>query len=127
MATMNVSITALYEYDVMGSNTGQPWDANRPMQQWARPLEEGEDPTEVMQFWTYTPLTPAGVECVRVGFYLTLGEASKNNLVPAEQSAANPGNAAYWTQKPLAIPMRELKEGESLKNTPFGMVLTVEV
>ena len=127
MATMQISITALYEYPAIGSNTGEPWNPDRPMQSWARPLEDGEDPTEVIQLYTYVPVTPAGVDCMRVGFYMTKGEASQVNLVPQEHNAANPGNAAYWTQKPLAFPMRETKEGETVKNTPFGMTLTVEV
>lgn len=122
------SIQEIYEYPFIGGNhDGAPWDRNRPMQQWARPLEAGEDPNEVIQLYTYVPVTPAGVDVVRVGFFMTKGDAANYNIIAQDDPAniANSGPEAYWTQPPAPIPMRELAENESLKNTPFGLVLTV--
>jgi hypothetical protein len=122
------SIQEIYVYPWCGGNTtGMPWDPNRPMQNWARPLEDGEDPLDYVQFWTYVPETRVGTETMRVGFLMTKGEASKVNIVAPDDPAnhANPDPTAYWTMPPAQIPMRELEEGESLVNTPWGLKLTV--
>lgn len=127
------SIQELYEYPFIPSNpptgtTPDPWDEKRPMQQWARPLKEGEDPMELVQFHTYMPLTPTGTEAVRVAFFMRKGEAAKYNIVPwnHEANVPNPGDAAYFTQPPQPFPMRELEVDETLTNTPFGLILIEE-
>ena len=129
MPTEQKPIQELYEYPFIPNNNEHktPFDKNRALQQWARPMEPGEDPMEVVQFYTYVAKSVAGTEVIRVGFFLTKDAASKSNVVPQddpENVANNP--AAYFNVPPLPIPMRELKEGESLKNTPLGLVLTVE-
>lgn len=124
------SIQELYIYPFHGQNQGETWDKGRRMQQWARPMEPGEDPNEVVQFETYVPKSAAGTEAIRVGFYMTKQEASQANIIKQDDpdNKAQVGDDAllpYWNEPPMPIPMRELAPNESLRNTPAGLVLTV--
>jgi hypothetical protein len=129
LETHNESIQTIYEYPFIPNNNDHalPWDENRPMQSWARPLGEGEDPDEIIPLQTYVPLSPTSTDAIQIGFSMTKGDASKANILPQDHPANqwDNKNFAYFTAPPAPFPMRDLMRNESLRATPAGLVLTV--
>ncbi len=129
MAGHNESIQTLYLYPFIPNNNdgAMPWDQDRPMQSWARPLDPDQDPAEIVPFETYVAKSPTSTDAIQVGFSMTAGDAAQANILPQDHPANqwDNKNFPYFTQPPQPFPMRDLKPNERLTATPWGLTLTV--
>jgi len=133
MTSQNVSMQTIYDYPFIPNNDVEPkkpWDPNRPFQNWARPLEPGDDANDMITLYTWVPESVQSTNAVRVPFTMSKGDAATSNLISSDDPANQGGPGAdrslpYWSEPPVPIPMRELKPNERLKATPFGLTLTV--